>query len=477
MLCLCCAIVPGAATSGRTVDGERTDAEIDRYVAATMHSARIPGLALAIVESDRIVYLKGYGRADPSGRPVTPQTPFMIGSITKPFTALAVMQLVDAGRIELDAPVQRYIPWFRVADPRASAQITVRQMLTMTSGLPQSYETQLWTDRDDGALERVVRLLGTTALARRPGAFGYSNANYDTLGLLVQIVSGLSYEAYVRQQIFAPLEMRTSFLSQDEAMAHGMASGYRWWFGIPVPATFPFHRAELPAGYIISSAEDMGRFLIAQMNGGCYGDRRVLSAEGMTLMHREPARGTYGIGWESLRASGHRLIGHDGGTPNFQSSVFFDPDARVGVFVAANVMNALDTFSSPSGASPLDGLTARDMAQRVLALAADRPVPPPGRGHERLTIVFDLAVLILTGVLVSLLVRLHRRGRLLVHRGIDGWRELTQRVVMTAVVFFTLPVTLLYLALAVPAWTVIFAFQPDLGYWLEAVAIVRSSPA
>ena len=106
-------------------------------------SARIPGLALAIVRGDQIVYLKGYGRADASGRPVTPQTPFLIGSITKSFTALAVMQLVEAGTVDLDAPVQRYIPWFRVADPRASAQITVRHLLTMTSGLPQSYETQL----------------------------------------------------------------------------------------------------------------------------------------------------------------------------------------------------------------------------------------------------------------------------------------------------------------------------------------------
>ncbi len=162
---------------------------IDDYVTDKMRSARIPGPTLAIVRGDRIVYLKGYGRADPSGRPVTPETPFVIGSITKPFTALVVMQLVEARAVELDAPVQRYIPWFRVADPAASAQITVRHLLTMTSGLPQRYETQLWTADDDGALERSVRALKTVKLRQPVGeSFGYSNANYETLGLIVQTV-------------------------------------------------------------------------------------------------------------------------------------------------------------------------------------------------------------------------------------------------------------------------------------------------
>ena len=117
--------VQGSATASSD-KAEMNFKAIDEYITAQMRAARIPGVAVAIVKGDQIVYLKGYGQADPSGRPVTPQTPFIIGSITKPFTALAVMQLVEAGKVELDAPVQRYIPWFRVADPKASAQITVR---------------------------------------------------------------------------------------------------------------------------------------------------------------------------------------------------------------------------------------------------------------------------------------------------------------------------------------------------------------
>ena len=137
-LCLLLAGMSAFHTRSLMHSNETDFKAIDEYVTARMRSDRIPGLALAIVKGDQIVYLKGYGQADPSGRPVTPQTPFIIGSITKPFTALAVMQLVDAGKVELDAPVQRYIPWFRPAGsgPAGSAHITVRMLINQTSGLP-----------------------------------------------------------------------------------------------------------------------------------------------------------------------------------------------------------------------------------------------------------------------------------------------------------------------------------------------------
>src|SRR5215218_10317168 len=110
-------------------------AAIERFVQKEMAAQRIPGLALGIVKDDRISYIRGFGKADDSGRPVTPQTPFIIGSLSKSFTALAIMQLVEAGKVELDAPVQHYLPWFRVADEEASGKITVRHLLNQTSGL------------------------------------------------------------------------------------------------------------------------------------------------------------------------------------------------------------------------------------------------------------------------------------------------------------------------------------------------------
>ena len=452
-----------------TTDSSATRA-IDEYIVAKMRSARIPGLAVAVVRGDRVVLLKGYGRADESGRPVTPQTPFMIGSITKSFTALAVMQLVEAGRIDLDAPAQRYIPWFRVADPVASAQITVRELLTMTSGLPQIYETQLWSEGDDRALERTVRILRSARVSEPGKSFGYSNANYETLGVILQAVSGRSYEDYVKERIFAPLDMRNTFVSQDEALRHGMASGYRWWFGIPFPVTLPYRRAELPAGYIISSAEDMTHYLIAQMNDGQYRDRSVISPDGMAFMHREPARGRYGIGWESLRVDGRRLINHDGGTANFQSSLFFDPGAKVGVIILANAINALDAFASPHGSSILDGQTTRAMAQRVLSIETSRPPPSDAPGHERLTLLFDLAIAVLTAALVRSVARIPVRFRRLAERGPSNWVRLTLHIGRVALLNLALPAVMSYLVLAVPAWPAFALFEPDLACWLYAVA-------
>src|SRR5688572_20038176 len=123
--CLASLLFLHASVSGvsaaRTGNGEPDFAALDAYIQAQMKYLHVPGLALGIVRGVTIVHLKGFGIADPSGRPVTPQTPFIIGSVSKSFTALAIMQLVEGGQLELDAPAQRYIPWFRVADPDASA--------------------------------------------------------------------------------------------------------------------------------------------------------------------------------------------------------------------------------------------------------------------------------------------------------------------------------------------------------------------
>jgi CubicO group peptidase (beta-lactamase class C family) len=445
---------------------------VDEYINAQMRSARIPGLSLAIVKGDQVVYLKGFGRAGPSGREVTPQTSFMIGSITKPFTALAVMQLVEAGKIDLDTPVQRYIPWFRVADPQASAQITVRQLLNMTSGLPQIAETQFWTEQDAAAIERSVRFLKTVELGRPVGTFGYSNANYDTLGMIVQAVSGQPYEEYIKEHIFGPLEMQNSFASLEEAMQHDMASGHRRWFGVPIPFTVAHNRSELPAGFLISSAEDMAHFLVAQMNGGRYEDKTVLSPDGIALMHTDPTPNTYGLGWEFVREDGRTLINHDGGTFNFQASLFINPEARVGVFVAANVMSALDAFASPSGSTPVNGITTRGIAQHVLSLATNQPLPAQGLRNGWLIPLFNLVLLVLTVALAIALVRVPGRYQRLAERGIARPAEFLWRGGLVALLHLSWPLLLLYLTLRVPFWKVISTFQPDLVYWLHTVATI-----
>ena len=155
----------------------------------------------------------GFGEAGASGQAVTPETPFIIGSLSKSVTALAIMQLVEAGEVELDAPVQQYLPWFRVADEQASAEITVRHLLNHTSGTLDQDGRSFQGDGDtsDTALETTVRELSTAELAEPVGTkFQYSTVNYSVLGLIVQTVSGESYESYVQENVFDPLEMRQS---------------------------------------------------------------------------------------------------------------------------------------------------------------------------------------------------------------------------------------------------------------------------
>src|SRR5215207_1615433 len=210
---------------------------VDTYVSRKMKELGIPGAALVIVQGDRIVHLKAFGVADGSDRPVTPQTPFFTGSTGKSFTALAIMQLVEAGKIELDARVRAYLPWFRVADLDASEIITVRQLLNQVSGLPRSIgqEQLANTDLSDSAIENNVRALANVELSAAPGErYEYSNANYNTLGMIIQAVTGQSYETYIQKHIFEPLDMQNSFTSKTEAQDGELALGYQKWFGIPM---------------------------------------------------------------------------------------------------------------------------------------------------------------------------------------------------------------------------------------------------
>lgn len=281
-------------------------------------------------------------------------------------------------------------------------------------------------------------------------------------------------------------------------MQDGMARGYRWVFGFPVPVTLPFNRANLPAGFAISSAEDMAHYLIAQLNGGRYQDSSVLSPDGIALMQAEPPPGVYGLGWESLRIDGHRLINFDGATGNYQASIFFDPEAQVGVFVAANAMSALDGLSSSRSSSSLGAssiqeivrrlwgrdenkaffvsalITTRGMAHSVLSIATNRPMPRQGLGQRKVALIVDVVVLVLTGALILSLVRIPEwYGQLAMH-GIGSWSDLTWRIGLIAIVHFAWPLALLYIVLKVPYWIIISLYQPDLIIWLESVAAVVS---
>ena len=338
-----------AATTARAQPRPELRA-VDRYVRAEMEAARIPGVALAIVQWDRVVRVRGYGRAAPDATPVTPQTPFILGSTSKSFTALAVMQLVEAGKLDLDTPVRQYLPWFTPADER----VTVRHLLHHTSGFTTAAGRAFSTDNDNspGALERLTRALrpyGSRHNVRPPGdQYEYSNANYLVLGMLVQEVSGLPFEDYLREHVLNPLSMATTFTDRALAARRGLATGHRLWFGHPVAADgLPWTRGGLPYGMLISSADDLSRYLIAQLNGGRYGDAALLSSVGMAAMHTPgpvaTGPGFYGMGWATYTLGGEPAVGHRGDMADYFSDLVFLPKSGWGVAVLANANSYLLT--------------------------------------------------------------------------------------------------------------------------------------
>jgi CubicO group peptidase (beta-lactamase class C family) len=442
---------------------------IDAFIEKEMREVRIPGLALGIVHNEEVVHLRGFGEAQPGGRTVTPQTPFILASASKPFTALAIMQLVESGQIDLDAPVARYLPDFRVADEAASAQITVRHLLHHTSGLPENsaFEPMLSNDISETALSERVRALIDVRPTRGVGAvFEYTDANYDVLGLVVQTVGGQSYESYIARHIFTPLGMRHSYTNQADARRNGLATGHRSWFGYPRAFEAPYSRAAMPSSYLISSAEDLTHFLMVQLNGGRYEDTSVLSTQGIAAMHQPVVRqGTrdifYGMGWESRSLNGLPVVRHDGTNANFYADMVFNTQDGWGVVILTN-------FDSLN----LNGGRLQNLSSGVLNLLhGQAPAEVPMPHHPLLAIatliVAAVTVLMLLGIVRSIV--LLRRWRSSPESRPRGPRAVARRVWLPLVtnVGWGLGLLLAFPQIAYPLKPTML-IMPDLGYLLVA---------
>lgn len=457
-----------ALTAGGAEDLAQHDSTaIDAYVEAEMNKAAIPGLALGVVQGNSVVYLRGFGGSGLDGQEVTPQTPFIIASLSKSVTALAVMQLVEKGAVDLDAPLQSYIPWFGLADPHAAATITVRHLLNHRSGISSGEDRLLLVTEPGMTLEQHVRRMRDLTLTHPPGtAFQYSSWNYLAAGLLVEALSGQPYQDYIRHNIFAPLDMHNSFTSQVEATDSGMATGHRWCFGFAVPSSLPYPADLISAGYVISSAEDMAHFLIANINQGQYGDISVLSAEGMAEMHRPVAgsgqEGGYGMGWATITSDGRAMLMHDGFAPGFFASMAIEPGRELGVIVLTNASN----LYAPKMAGRI--------AEGVMDMFAGRQPEATGRDFRTFYLIVNIVVTGLTPLLVLSLLRIRTwRTRLLEIRP-AGLRSVSRHVVLPIMGDFVLPFVLLYFiptGAGFPFWSAMRLFQPDLAYWALAMAI------
>jgi CubicO group peptidase (beta-lactamase class C family) len=260
----------------------------------------------------------------------------LIGSQTKSFTALAIAQLAEAGKLDLNAPVQTYIPWFRVADEQASAQITVRHLLQHTSGLSDSGYSVILSN--DASLEESVRSLEQARLTAPVGTrFQYFNLGYSVLGYLIELRSGESYADYIEANIFAPLGMDSSTARPQDAL--DVAQGYTRLFGFNVPMAQPAPGFAIPAGYIVSTAEDMARYAMA-MNNGSAG---LVSPQMMRQIYT-PGPGSYGFGW--FIYDNGALIMHGGANETFGTDVNLYPRADRAFVLLINQGHQFDHFVS-----------------------------------------------------------------------------------------------------------------------------------
>ena len=306
-------------------------AGVDRFIKVQMADHRIPGLALAITRHGQVVHLRGYGTAR-DGDPVSVRTQFRLASLSKSFTALAVLQLVEAGRVDLDAPVSRYLPEFTVAAAPRSASATVRQFLHHTSGLADTGFRHGLAGRQNTLAERVVSLRTAHPIDPPGVAFHYFDPNYQVLARLVEVVSGQLFDEYLQTNIFAPLGMRNtvSALTSTGAAqrASHLAQRHLVVYGLPLAA------AELSgfqggSGGVVSTAADMAHYLIAQSDGGQYAKHRVLSPAGIALM-QTPALGlasNYAMGWVASHTHGVRTVEHNGVLSTFYAEAVLLPDS------------------------------------------------------------------------------------------------------------------------------------------------------
>ncbi|MCX6581295.1 MAG: cyclic peptide export ABC transporter [Candidatus Aminicenantes bacterium] len=336
---------PGA-TPGTKAASSLTN--IEKKIVELMKKGDIPGLSLVIVNGDQPVYMKGFGYADIEKKiPVTDDTLFELGSTSKAFTALAALQLEKEGSINLDDPVSKYLDWFSATYKGKKYEITLRQVLHQTSGIPFKSIALIPESNAADALQKTVRNLKGIKLARVPGeVFEYATINYDIIGAVIEKVTRMSYEEYIAKRVLQPLELTHTRVGADKSDPL-MAKGYKVSFFTPRPYDAPVYRGNNPAGYIVSNAKDMTRWLQFQMGllepGGGMGELMRKSHQPDKSVN--PMPGTlvaYGMGW-MVHEYGIRLIEHSGQNPNFTSYVAFRPGEKIGVVVLTNAMNNYTT--------------------------------------------------------------------------------------------------------------------------------------
>lgn len=325
-------------------DLNQYEAKIDEYVSRMMEAGNIPGLSLSVVKDGESIIMKSYGYSDIKHKiPMDNQMRYQLASNSKAYTALGIVLLVNKGLISLEAPVTDYIDWFEVYWNGSPARITVRSLLYHTSGIP--FETiGIMSDAEKGgALEETVRTLKGTSLVYEPDrGCVYASINYDVLGLIIESVTGQSYEDYIRENILLPLKLNnTGFISDDE---NNLTVGHKPGFFKAVPYKAPDYYGNIPAGYLTVDIGDFTTWMKIQL-GSLELPEEIKQAVSMTHeknydVYRNPDGSLYTMGWLADWNGGGDTLISGGNNPNYCSFMILDEKNQSGVAVLSNMSSA-----------------------------------------------------------------------------------------------------------------------------------------
>lgn len=326
--------------------------ELESRLGGLIESHGIPGAQLAVIDGGDIVEAAAGVLSLRTQSPSRPDALFLPGSIGKVYTATLVLMLVGEGKVDLDKSVRTYLPGFQVKDPSAPDRVTVRHLLTHTSGFDGDHFAD--TGRGEDALERYVAGCKDLPQIAEPGKiWSYSNSSYAILGRVVEVVTGQTFEDALRDRIFTPLALAHTVSFADQAIAHPVSVGHVDDPENPgqliVSPTWGLYRAFGPMGSaVVASAGDVLRFVSLHVDGG----RELLDSDLVASMQQEYVRlvddsllgGSWGLGWNLDRWDGTSVIGHDGNSIGQNAFMRLAPDEHFGFCLQTNVDSAIGLF-------------------------------------------------------------------------------------------------------------------------------------
>ncbi len=343
----------GATPLANRLDKGKKDVfrELEQEAERYLSTYRLPGMSVGAIVDNKLVFAKGFGVKE-LGRPVpmTGESIMSMCSVSKAFAGTAIMQLVEAGKMDVDHPMVEYVPYFELIDPRYT-QITIRHILSHTSGLPALTDADFWGEwqdpwYDDGAAERYVRSLkeANVVLSSDPGtAWGYSDMGYDVLADVIHKVSGELFETYCKNHIFDPLGMsHTTFLKSEVPPGLLVNAHVRENGQTIVSPIFPYDRKHAPSSCLFCNIKDMARWVQAHFNGGELHGHRILQPENQAKLWQplfDFGNGWgYGWGWMTGEWAGHPFVGMFGGQPGIDTAIGLITDVKLSTSAFINFL-------------------------------------------------------------------------------------------------------------------------------------------